>query len=369
MYLKSLSAYNFKNFEEVNITLNPGIICFTGLNGEGKTNLLDAIHYLSFCKSFLVSSDLLNIRFNESYFAVQGTFLSNDNKEDVIYCAVKPGERKVFKKNQKEYTKLADHIGNYPLVIISPLDSNLITEGSEERRRFLDSIISQYNREYLEKLIQYNKVLAQRNALLKQFTENGNFNYAVLEIWDAQLGTLGDYIFNERKEFLEKFIPVFHQYFDIISNKKEEVGIYYISQLNQELKMEDLLSSAINKDRAAQYTTVGIHKDDLDFLIKDFALKKHASQGQQKSFLIALKLAQFEFLKQKKSEAPLLLLDDIFDKLDDNRIARLIELVSKEDFGQVFITDTQKERIEHILQKANTQALIFTIFDGNIRLV
>lgn len=366
MYLKSLSAYNFKNFEEINITLNPGIICFTGLNGEGKTNLLDAIHYLSFCKSFLVSSDLLNIRFNEAYFAVQGTFVSNNKKEDVIYCAVKPGDKKVFKKNQKEYARLADHIGNYPLVIISPLDSNLITEGSEERRRFLDSIISQYNREYLEKLIQYNKILAQRNALLKQFAENGNFNYSVLEIWDAQIGHLGNYIYNERKEFLEKFIPVFHQYFDIISNKKEEVGIHYISQLNLDLKMEDLLSAAINKDRAAQYTTVGIHKDDLDFLIKDFALKKHASQGQQKSFLIALKLAQFEFLKQKKGDAPLLLLDDIFDKLDDNRMARLIELVSKQDFGQVFITDTQKERIEKVLQKVNSQALIFTISGGKI---
>ncbi len=365
MYLKSLSLYNFKNFEEANIALAPGIVCFTGLNGEGKTNLLDAIHYLSFCKSFLVSSDVLNIRFNESYFAVQGTFIAHD-KEDVIYCAVKYGERKVFKKNQKEYSKLADHIGNYPLVIISPLDSNLITDGSDERRRFLDSIISQYNREYLEKLIQYNKVLAQRNALLKQFAENGNFNYSVLEIWDVQLGPLGDYIFNERKDFLEKFIPVFYRYFDIISNKKEEVKIHYISQLNQELKMEDLLSSAINKDRSAQYTSVGIHKDDLDFLIKNFALKKHASQGQQKSFLIALKLAQFEFLKQKKGEAPLLLLDDIFDKLDDTRIARLIDLVSKENFGQVFITDTQKERIEHILHTAHSEALIYSISGGKI---
>lgn len=366
MYLKSLSAYNFKNFEEVNITLNPGIICFTGLNGEGKTNLLDAIHYLSFCKSFLVSSDLLNIRFNEAYFALQGTFVSKNNKEDVIYCAVKPGDKKVFKKNQKEYQRLADHIGNYPLVIISPLDGNLISEGSEERRRFLDSIISQYNRVYLEKLIQYNKLLAQRNALLKQFVEKGNFNYSVLEIWDAQIGPLGDYIYAHRKEFLEKFIPVFHQYFDIISNKKEEVGIHYISHLNQELKMEDLLSSAINKDRVAQYTTVGIHKDDLDFLINDYALKKHASQGQQKSFLIALKLAQFEFLKQKKGDNPLLLLDDIFDKLDDIRIARLIELVSKEDFGQVFITDTNKERLEKVLQKTNSKALIFTISGGKI---
>jgi DNA replication and repair protein RecF len=366
MYLKSLSIYNFKNFEELNIALSSGINCFTGLNGEGKTNLLDAIHYLSFCKSFLVSSDVLNIRFNEAYFAVQGTFVANNSKEDIIYCAVKPGERKVFKKNQKEYSKLADHIGNFPLVIISPLDSNLITEGSDERRRFLDSIISQYSKEYLEKLIQYNKVLLQRNALLKQFAENGSFNYSVLEIWDAQLGPLGDFIYKERKEFLEKFIPVFHQYFEIISNKKEEVGIHYISQLNQALKMEDLLSSAINKDRAAQYTTVGIHKDDLDFLIKDFALKKHASQGQQKSFLIALKLAQFEFLKQKKGEAPLLLLDDIFDKLDDTRIARLIELVSKEGFGQVFITDTQKERIQHILEKANAAANIYSILAGNL---
>lgn len=368
MYLKSLSAYNFKNFEEINISLIPGIVCFTGLNGEGKTNLLDAIHYLSFCKSFLVSSDLLNIRFNESYFALQGTFVLNNNKEDVIYCAVKSGDKKVFKKNQKEYSRLADHIGNYPLVIISPLDSNLITEGSEERRRLLDSIISQYNREYLEKLIQYNKVLSQRNALLKQFAENGNFNYSVLEIWDAQLGPLGDYIYNERKDFLEKFIPVFHRYFDIISNKKEEVSIHYLSQLNKQLKMEDLLSSAINKDRLTQYTTVGIHKDDLDFLIKDFALKKHASQGQQKSFLIALKLAQFEFLKIKKGEAPLLLLDDIFDKLDDNRIARLIELVSNNDFGQVFITDTQKERIKLILDKVNSKALIFTISNGKLEL-
>lgn len=366
MYLKTLSVYNFKNFEELNIDLYPGINCFTGLNGEGKTNLLDAIHYLSFCKSFLVSSDVLNIRFNEAYFAVQGTFVANNSKEDIIYCAVKPGERKVFKKNQKEYSKLADHIGNYPLVVISPLDSNLITEGSEERRRFLDSIISQYNREYLEKLIQYNKVLAQRNALLKQFAENGNFNYSVLEIWDAQLGPLGDYIYHERKEFLEKFIPVFHQYFDIISNKKEEISIHYISQLNQELKMEDLLSSSINKDRAAQYTTVGIHKDDLEFLILNFALKKHASQGQQKSFLIALKLAQYEFLKQKKGDVPLLLLDDIFDKLDDTRITRLIELVSKENFGQVFITDTQKERIELVLQQVKAKANVYSILSGKL---
>jgi DNA replication and repair protein RecF len=366
MYLKSLSVYNFKNFEELNIALPDGIVCFTGLNGEGKTNLLDAIHYLSFCKSFLVSSDVLNIRFNEAYFAIQGTFINKDNKEDVIYCAVKPGERKIFKKNQKEYTKLAEHIGNYPLVIISPLDSNLITEGSDERRRFLDSIISQYNKEYLEKLISYNKVLLQRNTLLKQFAEKGSFNYSVLEIWDAQLGVLGDFIYKERKKFIEKFLPVFHQYFEIISNNKESVSIHYVSQLSQDIKMEDLLSSSINKDRAAQYTTVGIHKDDLEFLIKEFPLKKHASQGQQKSFVIALKLAQFEFLKQKKGEAPILLLDDIFDKLDDTRIARLIELVSKDNFGQVFITDTQKDRIEHILQKANTKASIYQISSGKV---
>lgn len=366
MYLKSLKAYNFKNFEEVNIELSPGIVCFTGLNGEGKTNLLDAIHYLSFCKSFLVSGDFPNIRFNEPYFAIQGIFVDVNGKEDTIYCAVKAGEKKVFKKNNKEYAKLSDHIGNYPLVIISPLDSNLITEGSEERRRFLDSIISQYNKDYLEKLIHYNKILAQRNVLLKQFAESGNFNYATLEIWDEQLGPLGDLIYKTRKEFLEKFVPVFHYFFDSISNKKEEVSIHYISQLNNELKMEDLLKSSVNKDRASQHTTVGIHKDDLDFLIKDFPLKKHASQGQQKSFLIALKLAQFEFLKHKKGEAPILLLDDIFDKLDDTRIARLINLVGNEDFLQVFITDTQKERIEQILNKAGIQALNFRISEGKI---
>jgi DNA replication and repair protein RecF len=362
VYLKKLSLINFKNCAEAELEFSAQVNCFVGNNGEGKTNLLDAIHYLSFCKSYFNSIDSQNIKHNEPFFVVQGVF-EKEEKEENVYCGLKRNQKKKFKRNQKEYSRLADHIGHFPVVMISPYDSDLIAEGSEIRRKFIDSIISQFDRNYLDNLISYNKVVSQRNALLKQFAEMRGFDAESLEIWDAQLIELAQQIYEVRKTFLENFIPIFQEYFELITNGKEAVSITYKSHLNEN-DFPDLVLRVREKDRAIQYTSVGVHKDDLVLKIGDHTIKKFGSQGQQKSFLIALKLAQYHYIKQEKGLSPILLLDDIFDKLDSKRVKQLMELVTKNTFGQVFITDTNVDRIPDIFENLDIHLATFKVEDG-----
>jgi len=358
MHLSSLSLINFKNHSEKQFDLCPEINVFTGNNGVGKTNILDAVHYLSLCKSFINSVDKQNIKIETNFFMVQGNFLRAD-KNYQISCSVQTGQKKKVKRNKKEYEKLADHIGEFPVVVISPYDSNLVSEGSEVRRRFMDSMISQFDKNYLEVLIKYNKVLVQRNSLLKQFQEMRLFDMESIEVWDAQLISLGNIIYQKRAAFLEEYLPRFQYFFDLISEGKEEVSIAFSSQLN-ERSFAELVEESHQKDSRIGYTTVGIHKDDLVFTIHaDRPIKKFGSQGQQKSFLIALKLTQFDYIKQLTGKKPILLLDDIFDKLDHFRVESLMRMVSAGTFGQVLITDTDKERIEKVFASINCKREIF----------
>jgi DNA replication and repair protein RecF len=343
MYLKSVSLIHFKNYAEVELNFCPGINCFTGSNGEGKTNLLDAIHYLSFCKSFFNPVDSQNIQHGAPFFLIQGVFESGNTREDV-YCGLKRNQKKIFKRNKIEYNRLAEHIGLFPSVIISPSDADLINGGSENRRKFLDSVISQFDSIYLDDLIHYNKIVLQRNALLRNFADTGHFQEDSLEIWDLQLVEYAKRINKKRRSLIAELGPIFQQYYELISAGNEKVQIVYRSDLNFE-DFDLVLKAALTKDRAMQYTTVGVHKDDLELNMNGHSIKKFGSQGQQKSFLIALRLAEFDQIKKMKDNSPMLLLDDIHDKLDAARVFRLMELVSADHFGQVFITDTHPGRI------------------------
>lgn len=366
MFLHSLSVINFKNYSSAEVILHPSVNAFVGNNGEGKTNLLDAIYFLSLCKSYFNATDSAAIRHGEEFFVLQGVFHFDDRKE-AISCGIKKGQRKVFKRNQREYEKLSDHIGLIPLVMVSPTDIGLITDGSEERRKFMDGILSQLDHAYLDELIHYNKVLMQRNAYLKQAAMHRNFDALTLQIWDDQLILSGEKVYQKRAQFINAFIPVFEYFYGLIVDKKERVSIGYSSQLN-DTSFSLLLEQSLSKDRIVQYTTHGPHKDDLTFLIGDHSVKKYASQGQQKSFLIALKLAQFEFFRKEKGLKPILLLDDIFDKLDDTRVARLMEMVSNDNFGQIFITDTHPERIQRIFDEIGVEIKCFPVENGEVRL-
>lgn len=359
MILQKLSVVNFKNLSSISFDFKDKINCFVGENGIGKTNVLDAIYYLSFTKSYFNPLAIQNIKHGESFFVVEGTYLVNDRQE-VLICSLKKGQKKLVKRNGKAYEKFSDHIGQFPLVIISPSDRDLVIEGSETRRRFIDGVISQQNKSYLQDIISYNKVVSQRNALLKYFASNRTFDALNLQVYDVKLIELGARIFETRKDFLTQFTPIFNKKYQIISNKKEQVQLVYKSQL-LELDMKMLLQNSLEKDKVLQYTTAGIHKDDLSFEIEDFPIKKFGSQGQQKSFLIALKLAQFDFIKQQSTVTPILLLDDIFDKLDEHRVSHLIDLVNGEDFGQIFITDTHFDRTEKVIQKSNKSYKIFSL--------
>jgi DNA replication and repair protein RecF len=364
MFLRKLSLINFKNYSQAEIFTDSGVNAFVGGNGEGKTNLLDAIHYLSICKSYFNAIDIQNIKKEEEFFVVQGIFELNDVEEN-ISCSFKRGQKKVFRRNQKEYDRLADHVGMLPVVMISPVDGILISGGSEERRKFIDSIISQFDRKYLEDLIGYTRIIMQRNAYLKQLSKSSSPDHETLSIWDDQLISLGKNIHAARLEFIEGLIPVFRYYYDFLSGRKETVELIYDSQLNTE-DFHALLQRAEEKDRFLQYTTVGPHKDDLIFLINNMPVKRFASQGQQKSFLIALKLAQFEYISRKKGLKPILLLDDIFEKLDDFRVSKLMELVSTNNFGQIFITDTHAERLLEIFRKIGVEIRSFPVKDGEV---
>jgi DNA replication and repair protein RecF len=364
MFLQNLKLVNFKNYEGAEFSFSSKINCFIGNNGAGKTNILDAIYYLSFCKSYFNSIDSQNILHEAPFFAVHGTYQKNNNSGDTISCIQKRNQRKVFKLNDKEYDRLSDHIGLYPLVMISPYDRDLINEGSEVRRKYIDSVISQFDKIYLDDLIKYNKALQQRNILLKKFAEQHYFDNTSLEIWDDQLVKLGEKIHARRKDFLIEFSPLFQYYFEFISKGKEKVQIRYDSQLNHR-SFSSLLSSSLEKDRLNRYTNAGIHKDDLEMIIDNYPVKKFGSQGQQKSYVVAIKLAQFDYTKNIKGFKPVLLLDDIFDKLDETRVKQIIQLVSDNSFGQAFISDTQKERVENIFRQVKIDHKIFSIIDGS----
>ncbi len=364
MHIHSLSLLQFKNYHQANFSFVSGINCFTGNNGTGKTNILDAVYYLSFCKSFSNASDIHNILFDEEFFIIQGHYQGNGTSDE-LYCSVKRGQKKVFKRNKKEYERLSDHIGTYPLVLIYPGDVQLILGGSEERRKFVDGVISQYNKEYLYRLIDYNKALQQRNSLLKLFAEKRYFDEVSLEIWDEQLILNGTYINEQRRAFFDSFREVFTRNHSQLSGNGEQPDIQYESALN-DTPFTNLLKESRRKDLAIQHTTTGIHKDNLAFFLNGQPLKKFGSQGQQKTYVIALKLAQYQFIREVKELKPILLFDDIFDKLDPNRVSLLIKMVSGEEYGQVFITDTHTERLENILQQVNIHCRMFDIHQGKV---
>lgn len=359
MYLTSLSLINYKNFEAESFQFDPKINCFVGKNGVGKTNVLDAIYHLSFGKSYFNPITSQNIKHGTDFFVVEGNYKKNDRDEKII-VSVKNGQKKLIKRNGKTYEKFSEHIGFVPLVIISPADRDLIIEGSDTRRKFMDGVISQGDPAYLHDLINYNKVLSQRNSLLKYFAANNTYNEDQLSIYDQQLAALGTPIFKKRTSFISQFTPIFLERYQSISNGTETVGLKYRSQLNDE-PLLDLLQKNRNKDKVTQYTNYGIHKDDLRFGIGDYPVKKFGSQGQQKSYLIALKLAQFDFIKAQSNVTPILLLDDIFDKLDEQRVAQLISLVDDAHFGQLFISDTHAERTEQIVKDAHQSYTMFAL--------
>jgi len=359
MFLKKLALINYKNFDSKVFEFDGKINCFVGPNGVGKTNVLDAIYHLCFGKGYFNPISAQNIKHEEEFFVVEGEF-EKDERSEKIVCSLKKGLKKVIKRNGKAYTKLANHIGLLPLVIISPADRDLIIEGSETRRKFIDGVISQSDKDYLETLIKYNKVLTQRNSLLKYFVANRNFDATTLSVYDEQLHELGMVIFEKREKFIEAFTPIFKVQYAEISGGNEEVTLSYESKLHDN-DLLSLLKNNIERDRVLQYTSTGIHKDDLSFKITNYPIKKFGSQGQQKSFLIALKFAQFHFIKEQAKTTPILLLDDIFDKLDENRVSQIVGLVDDENFGQIFISDTHAERTENVIKSIHQTYKLFKL--------
>ena len=359
MFLKELSLTNYKNFESLKFSFDTKIICFVGLNGVGKTNILDSIYHLSYTKSYFNPIPSQNIKHGETFFFISGKYMIDDKEENIL-VSLKKGDKKIIKRNNKLYKKFSDHIGKIPLVLISPDDRNLIIEGSETRRKFIDGIISQTDKEYLNNLINYNKTLKQRNALLKMFYDNSENIRKTIDIYDGQLSSDAHKIYDKRREFLNEFIPIFKSRYKELSNDKENVEIKHSSDISPDQNLYKLLKNSLEKDLKFQYTTKGIHKDDLNLNLDNFPIKKYGSQGQQKTFLIAMKLAQFDYLSKLDSK-PILLLDDIFDKLDDTRVKQIINLVNQEKFNQIFISDTNKTRSENIIKKVNKSYKIFEI--------
>jgi DNA replication and repair protein RecF len=359
MFLKRLSLINYKNFSSQNFEFDAKINCFVGSNGVGKTNILDAIYHLAFSKSYFNPVATQNIRHGEDFFVIDGEF-EKEGREEKVVCSLKKGMKKVVKRNGKAYDKFSDHIGFLPLVMISPADRDLIIEGSDTRRKFMDGVISQSDRSYLTALMNYSKILVQRNSLLKYFAVNHTFDPTTLAVYNEQLNGYGTQIHLKRVAFLESFIPIFREQYQAISGDREKVSISYHSTLLED-NLLSLLEDNLERDRALQYTGVGIHKDDLIFEIGGHPIKKFGSQGQQKSFLIALKLAQFHFIKNQANTTPILLLDDIFDKLDQDRVAHIIALVDNDHFGQLFISDTHAERTEEVVATIHQSYRIFKL--------
>lgn len=364
MFLAQLKLSQFKNYEYLSMSLSPRLNCLTGLNGMGKTNVLDAIHFLCLCKNHTGLNDRQLVRHDEHFFRIEGHFRSEEQTQKII-AKFQAGQRKEIERNGSPYERLTDYIGQFPVVMIAPDDVSLVQEGSEDRRRFLDSTLSQISPDYLQNLLVYNALLKQRNALLKRFAEHRNFDQVLLESIDHQMFRPAQILFEQRAAFVTTFRPLFREIYAAISDSREEVDVQYDSDL-KEGTLEQLLPAALEKDRILQRSTLGPHRDDLDLYMDGKLVKKFASQGQLKSFLLAMRLAQYEVLRQAKGVAPILLLDDIFDKLDVRRVRHLVGLLLGRDFGQIFITDTQRNRIEEIISSFSEDYKLFEVEDGNV---
>ena len=365
MELCNISLLNYRNLVEVNIDLSPGINCFIGSNGMGKTNLLDAVYYLSFCKSAVNASDSSNILHDAPFFMLQGSYQSGSGIESEISCGLKRGDKKQFRKDGKLYDRLSDHIGTVPLVMVSPADNELIAGGSEERRRFMDVVISQYDKEYLTALIRYNKALQQRNVMLRaDYMPDAE----MLSLIEEMMAVEAVRIHEGRKRFVEELVPIFSRFHSTITGGNEQVSLRYRSHLN-DAGLAELLAASRADDRTLGYTSKGVHRDELVMQLGGYPIKKEGSQGQNKSFLVALKLAQFDFLRRKGGETPLLLLDDIFDKLDSRRVEQIVNLVSGDGFGQIFITDVNREHIDSILDCIENGYRLFEVKNGDVELL
>ena len=362
MILKRLSILNYKNIAQADLELSAGINCLIGHNGEGKTNLLDAIYFLSMCKSSTTNIDSTCVRHGQDYMVLQGLYEREDGTPEEIYCGLKTGQKKVFRRSKKAYKRLAEHIGLIPIVVVSPDDSSLIAGGSEERRRFLDIVISQCEPAYIDSLMRYNKALQQRNAMLKM--EGVEPDPEVIALWEELMAKEGEFIYHRRAEYVERLIPTFQRYYSTISQGAEEVGLHYVSHA-QRGPLLDVIQRDRQRDRAVGYSLHGIHKDELEMTLGGFPIKREGSQGQNKSYLIALKLSQFDFLRRTGSNTtPILLLDDIFDKLDATRVEQIVRLVSGEDFGQIFITDTNRDHLDQILRLVPGNHRMFHVEKG-----
>ncbi len=359
MNLEKLSLINYKNIQAATLELSPKINCFIGQNGVGKTNVLDAIYFLSFCHSASNPVDSQVITHGQEFFMIEGTY----SDDLLITCGMKRGTKKHFKRNKKEYKRLSEHIGMIPLVLVSPSDTLLIDGGSEERRRLMDVVISQYDRSYIDSMNRYNKALLQRNTMLKQEEEP---DIDVISLWEEQMAVEGEKIYSSRDAFVKALEPVFQHYYERISGNREQVAMDYISHCQRGPLLEIIQRDRM-KDRIMGYSLHGIHRDDLTFTLGGHPLKREGSQGQHKTFVISLKLAQFEFLRRTNHQStPLLLLDDIFDKLDAERVEQIVKLVASEEFGQIFITDTNREHLDQILSRSSKDYKIFIVKDGEI---
>ena len=368
MILERLSIINYKNIQEATLQLSPNINCFIGHNGAGKTNVLDAVYFLSFCHSAQTTQDSLVIRHDQDFFMLEGEYLTSNLKPQAsnltIHCGMKRGTKKVFRRDKKAYQRLSEHIGLIPIVLVSPADIQLIEGSSEERRRLMDVVISQLDRSYIDSLNRYNKALQQRNAMLKM--EDREPDPDILSLWEEQMAREGEVIYQKRQNFVEQLIPLFQEYYETISGGHEQVSLKYTSHCQRGPLLEVIQRDRF-KDRAVGYSLHGIHRDDLEIMLDGHPMRREGSQGQQKTFVIALKLAQFEFLKRTNAQTtPLLLLDDIFDKLDAQRVEQIIQLVASDQFGQIFITDTNRDHIDQILSKSNFDYKLYEVSNGEI---
>ena len=363
MILEKLSLINYKNIQSATLDLSSKINCFIGQNGVGKTNVLDAIYYLSFCHSANNPIDSQVIRHGEAFLMIEGKYSDERQEELLITCGIKRGQKKHFKKNKKEYKRLSEHIGLIPVVMVSPSDTLLIDGGSEERRRLMDMVISQYDRSYIEHLNRYNKALLQRNTMLRAEEEP---NYDVMSLWEEQMAMSGEQIYQKRDAFVKEMVPIFQRFYETISGNREQVALNYVSHCQRGPLLEVIQRDRF-KDRAVGYSLHGIHRDDLEISLAGHQMKREGSQGQHKTFVIALKLAQFDFLKRTNTQTtPLLLLDDIFDKLDAQRVEQIVSLVAGNEFGQIFITDTNRDHLDQILSASSHDYKIFYVENGNV---
>jgi DNA replication and repair protein RecF len=366
MILSGIKIENFKNYEKADLVFSPDINCLTGPNGAGKTNVLDAIYYLCTGKSYFNSVDQQLIFENADYFSIKGDFKLNEAQETIL-CVLIKGRRKVIKRNYEQYARMIDHYGAFPVVMVAPGDMDLIAGGSEERRKWLDSTISWVDKAYLVNLLKYDKILQQRNAELRKMeNENPSAASPLIKIYDEMMIPVAEEIHKARNGFLADFLPFFNNIYEEISQNKETVSLQYLSAMHTE-PLARLLENCLKKDMILQRTNAGPHRDDLEFLLDGSPLKKFGSQGQQKTFLLALKLAQHQYLKAAKKITPVLLLDDVCERLDEHRLSVLFRLIKERgSFGQVFVTDTSAERVKGFLDDSSGIAL-FAVDNGNIK--